>query len=45
MNANELASYIDHTLLKPEVTKEAIVALCQEAKDTTLKRYAFIRTG
>ncbi|MBM7631852.1 deoxyribose-phosphate aldolase [Geomicrobium sediminis] len=37
MNANELASYIDHTLLKPEVTKEAIVALCQEAKDYHFK--------
>lgn len=26
------ASYIDHTLLKPEATKEQIVALCAEAK-------------
>lgn len=25
--------YIDHTLLKPEVTKEQIVQLCQEAKE------------
>lgn len=28
----ELNRYIDHTLLKPEATKEAIVQLCQEAK-------------
>ncbi|MBM7697973.1 deoxyribose-phosphate aldolase [Kurthia huakuii] len=26
------ASYIDHTLLKPEATKEQIIALCAEAK-------------
>lgn len=29
----ELNRYIDHTLLKPEATKEAIVQLCQEAKE------------
>ncbi|MFC4100184.1 deoxyribose-phosphate aldolase [Paenibacillus xanthanilyticus] len=29
----ELASYFDHTLLKPESTKEAVIALCQEAKE------------
>lgn len=29
----ELNRYIDHTLLKPEATKEAIVKLCQEAKE------------
>lgn len=28
----ELASYFDHTLLKPESTKDAVIALCQEAK-------------
>lgn len=28
---DHLAQYIDHTLLKPEATSEAIVALCQEA--------------
>ncbi|THF78064.1 deoxyribose-phosphate aldolase [Cohnella fermenti] len=32
----ELASYIDHTLLKPESTREGIVRLCEEAK-----RYGF----
>src|SRR5208283_1388161 len=29
---NELAGMIDHTLLKPEATKEDITKLCQEAK-------------
>lgn len=29
----ELNRYIDHTLLKQEATKEAIVQLCQEAKE------------
>jgi deoxyribose-phosphate aldolase len=29
----ELNKYIDHTLLKPEATKEQIKALCKEAKD------------
>ncbi|MBB6448139.1 deoxyribose-phosphate aldolase [Geomicrobium halophilum] len=33
MNKQELASYIDHTLLKPEATKEDILILCQEAKE------------
>lgn len=28
----ELAGYIDHTLLKPEATKDAVVKLCEEAK-------------
>lgn len=28
-----LNQYIDHTLLKPEVTKEQILKLCQEAKE------------
>ena len=28
-----IASYIDHTLLKPEATKEQIVKLCQEAAE------------
>ncbi len=28
----ELASYIDHTLLKPQATREQILALCEEAK-------------
>lgn len=32
MNAHELAKYIDHTLLKPETTKEAVLRLCAEAK-------------
>lgn len=32
MNTN-VASMIDHTLLKPEVTKEQIVELCAEAKE------------
>ncbi|MFB9325981.1 deoxyribose-phosphate aldolase [Paenibacillus aurantiacus] len=29
----ELASYFDHTLLKPESTKEAVITLCKEAKE------------
>ena len=29
---NELASYIDHTLLKPEATESQICALCAEAR-------------
>lgn len=28
---DHLAQYIDHTILKPEATKEAVKALCQEA--------------
>ena len=30
---NWLASFIDHTLLKPEATEEAVLKLCQEAKE------------
>ncbi len=30
---SNIASYIDHTLLKPEATKEQIVKLCQEAAE------------
>ncbi|TMW73864.1 deoxyribose-phosphate aldolase [Alteribacter natronophilus] len=34
MNSNlDLASYIDHTLLKPEVTKDQIETLAEEAKE------------
>ncbi|GEN33273.1 MULTISPECIES: deoxyribose-phosphate aldolase [Aneurinibacillus] len=33
MTNKPLASYIDHTLLKPETTAEMIDTLCQEAKD------------
>lgn len=29
----KLSKYIDHTLLKPEVTKEQILQLCREAKE------------
>ena len=29
---NNLASYIDHTLLKPIATKADILKLCEEAK-------------
>ena len=32
MNNSELARYIDHTLLKANATKEAILATCEEAK-------------
>ena len=32
MEAIEIASYIDHTLLKPEATKDQIIKLCLEAK-------------
>jgi len=30
---NNLASYIDHTLLKPDATQEQIIKLCNEAKE------------
>ena len=33
MTKRELAKYIDHTLLKPEATREQIVALCREARE------------
>lgn len=33
---NYLAKYIDHTLLKPDATKEDVIKLCEEAK-----RYSF----
>lgn len=33
MNAPSLASYIDHTLLKPTATERDILALCDEAKE------------
>lgn len=32
MKASELATYIDHTLLKPQATEDQIKQLCQEAK-------------
>ena len=31
----ELNKYIDHTLLKPDAKKEAIVKLCNEAKENS----------
>lgn len=31
MNRQELARYIDHTLLKPEATPEAVISVCREA--------------
>jgi deoxyribose-phosphate aldolase len=31
--AKNLASYIDHTLLKPDATQEQIIKLCNEAKE------------
>lgn len=31
MNKNELAKYIDHTLLKPDASEEAIRRVCEEA--------------
>jgi deoxyribose-phosphate aldolase len=33
LNMTNIASYIDHTLLKPEATKEQIVKLCKEAAE------------
>jgi len=30
---NELARYIDHTLLKPNATREEVVKLCEEARE------------
>ncbi|WP_439881361.1 deoxyribose-phosphate aldolase [Pontibacter sp. MBLB2868] len=33
MSAEELASYIDHTLLKPEATAEQVLQLCDEARN------------
>ena len=32
LTREELASYIDHTLLKPEASREQIRAVCNEAK-------------
>jgi deoxyribose-phosphate aldolase len=32
LKASELATYIDHTLLKPQATEDQIKQLCQEAK-------------
>lgn len=32
MDAKTLARYIDHTLLKPDATREQILKICQEAK-------------
>lgn len=32
MNKKKLAGYIDHTLLKPDATDEAVKKLCQEAR-------------
>lgn len=34
---DELVSYIDHTLLKPEATPEQIRKLCREARDNNFK--------
>ncbi|WP_413206835.1 deoxyribose-phosphate aldolase [Rhodospirillum sp. A1_3_36] len=36
-NAKDLASYIDHTLLKPDACPEAVEALCAEAVDHGFK--------
>jgi deoxyribose-phosphate aldolase len=33
MKPLDIAKYIDHTLLKPETTREQVVKLCEEAKD------------
>lgn len=32
MKKNELAKFIDHTILKPEATREQVTVLCNEAK-------------
>ncbi len=33
MSDKEIAKMIDHTLLKPESTKEQIIQICEEAKE------------
>lgn len=33
MAGEELASYIDHTLLRPEATREQVLQLCDEARN------------
>jgi deoxyribose-phosphate aldolase len=33
MNGEELASFIDHTILKPEATAEQVMQLCDEARN------------
>ena len=33
MKSREIAKYIDHTLLKPEASEEAVRKLCAEARD------------
>lgn len=37
MSPKEVASYIDHTLLKPEASPEAIRTLCAEAREYSFK--------
>ncbi|HLR60463.1 MAG TPA: deoxyribose-phosphate aldolase [Pseudogracilibacillus sp.] len=37
MNKSSIASYIDHTLLKPESTQDEIITLCDEAKEYKFK--------
>lgn len=37
MTKDSMASYIDHTLLKPESTQEEIMTLCEEAKEYRFK--------
>ena len=33
MNKIKLASYIDHTILKPDATEGELIKLCEEAKE------------
>ncbi len=40
-----IASMIDHTLLKPETTKAQIEKLVEEAKNMNLHLYVSIRHG
>jgi deoxyribose-phosphate aldolase len=37
-----LASMIDHTLLKPDATKEQLIKVCEEARQYNLPRFASI---
>lgn len=45
MEKSQIAKLIDHTLLKPDATREQIVRLAEEAKNMILRPYASIRFG
>ena len=40
MNTAEILKHVDHTLLKPYASKEAMQAFCNEAKELKVKMVA-----